>query len=78
MKCNLKYLFKVACALAAVLAIAYWALPQYRAEILALAPFSAVMLCPLSMLLMVWFMQRPVESTSAVVPTIGGAVLKQK
>ncbi|CAN7724214.1 DUF2933 domain-containing protein [Caballeronia sp. LjRoot34] len=68
MKCNMKYLFRVAGALAAVLAIAYWALPQYRAGILALAPFAAVMLCPLSMLLMMWFMQRPVESDSTAAP----------
>jgi hypothetical protein len=68
MKCNMKYLFKVAGAVVAVLAIAYVALPQFHAEILAVAPLAAVMLCPLSMLLMVWFMQRPVESASAVVP----------
>ena len=68
MKCNVKFLLKIAGALAAVLAVAYWALPAYHAEILALTPLSVVVLCPLSMVMMVWFMQRPDKSTSSILP----------
>jgi hypothetical protein len=68
MKCNVKTMLKVAAVLAAFLATGYWVLPSYRAVILSLAPFSVVLLCPLSMLLMMWFMQRPDEARSGSAP----------
>ena len=74
MKCNVKFLLTIAGALAAVLAVVYWALPEYRAGILALAPLSVAALCSLSMLIMVWFMQRPEEPVSRVVPPANHAL----
>ncbi len=78
MKCNAKFLLKIAGALAVVLAVAYWALPEYRAAILALAPLSVVALCPLSMLMMMWFMQRPDESASRVLPPANQALSSEQ
>ncbi|SOE68294.1 Protein of unknown function [Burkholderia sp. OK233] len=74
MKCNAKFLLKIAGALAAVLAVLYWALPEYHAEILALAPLSLAVLCPLSMLMMMWFIQRPDESARRVLPPANQAL----
>ncbi|MFL9875952.1 DUF2933 domain-containing protein [Paraburkholderia megapolitana] len=68
MKCNMKFLLKIAGALAAVVALAYWALPGYHAEILALMPLSVVVLCPLSMMMMMWAMQRHDESANPALP----------
>ena len=68
MKCNMKFLLKIAGALAAVVALAYWALPGYHAEILALMPLSVVVLCPLSMLMMMWAMQRQNEPANPALP----------
>ncbi|MBS2132243.1 DUF2933 domain-containing protein (plasmid) [Burkholderia thailandensis] len=58
MKCNLKTMLKTAALLATALAIGYWAVPGYRATILGLIPVAAVLICPLSMLVMMWLMQR--------------------
>ncbi|MFM0157688.1 DUF2933 domain-containing protein [Paraburkholderia sediminicola] len=74
MKCNAKFLLKIAGALATVLAVLYWALPEYHAEILALAPLSLAALCPLSMLMMMWFIQRPDESAKRVLPPTNQAL----
>lgn len=52
MKCNTKTMVTTAIALALVIAIGYWALPQFRGI---LAPFilvACMLVCPLSMLLM--------------------------
>ena len=52
MKCTTKTMVTTAFALALVIAIGYWALPQFRG---ALAPFilvACMLVCPLSMLLM--------------------------
>ncbi|NPT58054.1 DUF2933 domain-containing protein [Paraburkholderia elongata] len=52
MKCNTKTMATTALALALVIALGYWALPQFR---IALAPFilvACMLVCPLSMLLM--------------------------
>ena len=78
MKCNVKFLLKIAGGLAALLAVGYWALPEYRTEIVALAPLFVAVLCPLSMLMMVWFMQRPDESTSRVLPLADQALSSEQ
>ena len=52
MKCNTKTMVTTAIVLALVIAIGYWALPQFRGG---LAPFilvACMLVCPLSMLLM--------------------------
>jgi hypothetical protein len=52
MKCNTKTMATIALALALVIGLGYWALPQFRG---ALAPFilaACMLVCPLSMLLM--------------------------
>lgn len=52
MKCNTNTMVTTALALALVIALGYWALPQFRG---ALAPFilvACMLVCPLSMLLM--------------------------
>ncbi|MFM0732646.1 DUF2933 domain-containing protein [Paraburkholderia sediminicola] len=52
MKCNTKTMVTTALALALVIALGYWALPQFRES---LAPFilvACMLVCPLSMLLM--------------------------
>jgi multisubunit Na+/H+ antiporter MnhG subunit len=52
MKCNTKTMVTTALALALVIALGYWALPQFRGT---LAPFilvACMLVCPLSMLLM--------------------------
>jgi hypothetical protein len=52
MKCNTKTMVTTALALALVIALGYWALPQFRGS---LAPFilvACILVCPLSMLLM--------------------------
>ncbi|MFM0091759.1 DUF2933 domain-containing protein [Paraburkholderia sediminicola] len=52
MKCNTKTMVTTALALALVIALGYWALPQFRGS---LAPFilvACMLVCPLSMLLM--------------------------
>ncbi|MFM0010652.1 DUF2933 domain-containing protein [Paraburkholderia sediminicola] len=52
MKCNTKTMVTTALALTLVIALGYWALPQFRGS---LAPFilvACMLVCPLSMLLM--------------------------
>ncbi|SOE99375.1 Protein of unknown function [Burkholderia sp. OK233] len=52
MKCSTKTMVTTALALSLVIALGYWALPQFRGV---LAPFilaACMLVCPLSMLLM--------------------------
>ncbi|GJH20218.1 DUF2933 domain-containing protein [Caballeronia novacaledonica] len=61
MKCNTKTMVTIALALALILAIGYWALPQIRGELSAFIAMASVLICPLSMLFMMRGMQTPVD-----------------
>ncbi|MDE3022918.1 MAG: DUF2933 domain-containing protein [Pseudomonadota bacterium] len=52
MICNKRTMIRASIGLAAVVAIAYTTLPQFRNIILELAPFLLFLLCPLSMFFM--------------------------
>ncbi|GJH28584.1 DUF2933 domain-containing protein [Caballeronia novacaledonica] len=61
MKCNTKTMVTIALALALILAIGYWALPQIRGELSTFIAMASVLICPLSMLFMMRGMQTPVD-----------------
>jgi hypothetical protein len=56
MKCNLKVMLSVAAAMAAAAGFAYLTFEEARAAILASLPILAVLLCPISMLVMMKMM----------------------
>ncbi|TAM53932.1 MAG: DUF2933 domain-containing protein [Paraburkholderia sp.] len=58
MKCNAKVMLTSASLLVALAAVGYWAAPQFRSEILGLIPFASLLICPLSMAVMMWLMNR--------------------
>ncbi len=57
MKCNLKVMLSVAALIAAAAGFAYLTFEEARAGILASLPILAVLLCPISMLVMMKLMQ---------------------
>lgn len=57
MNCNAKTMLKVAAALGAPLALAYFALPGAQAFIVASAPILLALICPVSMLIMMFVMK---------------------
>ncbi|KDR28405.1 MULTISPECIES: DUF2933 domain-containing protein [Caballeronia] len=69
MKCNTKTMVTIALALALILAVGYWALPQIRGELGRFIAIASVLICPLSMLFMMRGMQtqtdRPEKSGQA-------------
>lgn len=56
MKCNLKVMLSVAAAMAAAAGFTYLTFEEARAAILASLPILAVLLCPLSMLVIMKMM----------------------
>ncbi|MFM0198148.1 DUF2933 domain-containing protein [Paraburkholderia strydomiana] len=52
MKCNTKTMMTAALALALVIALGYWALPQFRGTLSPFILVACMLVCPLSMLLM--------------------------
>lgn len=52
MKCDLKTMLKIGAVLVGVLAIGFFAFPQFRPIIISIAPFAIFALCPLSMIFM--------------------------
>lgn len=56
MECNLKVMLSVAAAMATAAGLAYLSFEAARAAILASLPFLAVLLCPISMLVMMKLM----------------------
>ena len=52
MKCNTKTMVTIALALALVLGVGYWALPQFRGSFAPFILVACMLVCPLSMLLM--------------------------
>lgn len=56
MKCNLKVMLSVAAVMAAAAGFAYLTFEEARAAILASLPILAVLLCPISMLVMMKMM----------------------
>lgn len=75
MKCSMKTMTIIGIGLAALLGLGYGTLPGLRVQILQFAPFLLVLLCPLSMMLMMWGMQshqdQPCKETDAT-RRIGG------
>lgn len=57
MNCNFKTMIKVAAGLGLILAAAYFALPAAQAWVLASAPVLLALVCPISMLLMMFMMK---------------------
>lgn len=57
MHCSLKTMAKLAVGLGAILAVAYFALPDARAWLLASAPVLLALVCPLSMIVMMFMMK---------------------
>lgn len=57
MKCNAKTMLSVGAALGVAALLAYFALPDARSLILANAPLLVALICPASMLVMMWFMR---------------------
>ncbi|MDR5736023.1 DUF2933 domain-containing protein [Caballeronia sp. LZ025] len=58
-KYNTKSTVTIALALALILAIGYWALPQILGELSTFVAMASVLICPLSMLFMMRGMQTP-------------------
>lgn len=57
MSCNPKSMIKIAAALGGLAAAAWFAMPQARELISASAPVLLVLICPISMLAMMWMMR---------------------
>ncbi len=57
MKCNMKTMITSGVVLLVALAGTYAALPQFRALVLSIGPTLLFLLCPLSMLFMIWSMR---------------------
>lgn len=57
MKCNTKTMLAIALALVFAAIVVYWALPQLRGSLSALAVVASALICPLSMLFMMQGMQ---------------------
>lgn len=79
MKCDVKTMLKGGLGLAALIAVAYAALPVAREWIAALSPFLFFLICPLMMLFMMKGMQSchndndPKKSESAQMPRPEGS-----
>ena len=57
MHCNFKTMIKFAAGIGAILAVAYFALPDARAWLLASAPLLLALACPVSMIAMMFMMK---------------------
>jgi hypothetical protein len=62
MKCNTKTMVTIALALALVLSLGYWALPQIRGALGTFIVIASALICPLSMLFMMRAMQSHTDS----------------
>lgn len=72
MKCDSKTMLKAAAGLGVAIAIAYFTLPAARAFILASAPIALVLICPLSMVFMMYAMNGSKKDAGAK-PTVSSA-----
>lgn len=72
MKCKAKTMVTIALALAPILAIGYWALPQIRGQFGTFIAMASVLICPLSML----FIMRGMRSRTEGPAKSGEAVEK--
>lgn len=68
MKCNTKTMVSTALALALILTVGYWALPQVRGALTSFIGIAIALICPLSMLFMMRGMQSHADSRDKVVP----------
>lgn len=59
MHCNAKTMIRIAAALGAVLATTYLAVPEARALVAASAPILLALICPITMLAMMFMMKAP-------------------
>lgn len=65
MKCNMKTMLTIALALALVLAVGYWALPEFRGSLTTFILVACSLACPLSMLFMMRGMQSGADKPDA-------------
>jgi hypothetical protein len=65
MNCNYKTMIKLAIGLGVGLAVAYFALPEFQAFILASAPLLVALICPVAMVLMMLAMKGSNKDGSA-------------
>lgn len=65
MQCNARTMIKVAAVLGGILAVAYTALPQAREFVVASAPILLILVCPISMLAMMFTMRGKESGTGA-------------
>lgn len=63
MHCNAKTMIKIAAALGAVLATTYVAVPEARALVAAGAPILLALICPITMIAMMFMMKAPAGET---------------
>lgn len=71
MKCNTKTMVTSALALALVLAVGYWALPQFRGALTTFILVACSLACPLTMLFMMRSMQSPADQHGKEVAAAG-------
>lgn len=57
MNCQPKTMLKTAVGLGTIVAAAYFALPDARAFLLASTPIMLALICPLTMIVMMWMMK---------------------
>lgn len=80
MNCNPKSMIKIAATLGGLLAVAWLAMPQARELISASGPLLLVLICPVSMLAMMWMMRgssaaAPVNATSTAQPAAANTAI---
>lgn len=70
MHCNARTMIKIAAALGGVLAVAYLAVPQAREFVAASAPVLLSLVCPVSMVVMMFMMRKSsgAERAAAIEP----------
>jgi multisubunit Na+/H+ antiporter MnhG subunit len=73
MKCNTKTMVTTALALALILGVGYWALPQFRVSFAPFILIACMLVCPLSMLLMM----RGTQSNTKEADGNGGPVTER-
>jgi len=65
MHCNFKTMIKLTAALGVILAVAYFALPEARAWLLASTPILLALVCPVAMLAMMFGMKGKDNTTDS-------------
>ncbi|SAL62395.1 hypothetical protein AWB68_03289 [Caballeronia choica] len=72
MKCNTKTMVAMGLAFGLILALGYWALPQFRGSLTSLILVACSLVCPLSMLFMMRGIQSGADKPDARDETVRG------